>query len=126
MNAIKPLAEIAETVTIGRSGPRRIDRRRGERGAYRLGSSLECLCRRGRARCDDREQLCRRRSEEPGWRRGPGSDLEKRGITQRALAAAAIPAGYLSEIGRRGKPGSVTAYRALALAVPIEEFVGDE
>jgi transcriptional regulator with XRE-family HTH domain len=50
-------------------------------------------------------------------------------MTQRALAAAtAIPAGYLSEIESRGEPGSVAAYRALAtaLAVPMEELVGDE
>jgi hypothetical protein len=54
---------------------------------------------------------------------------EKRGMTQRALAAAAaIPAGYLSEIESRGKPGSVAAWRALAtaLAVPMEDLVGDE
>jgi hypothetical protein len=54
---------------------------------------------------------------------------EKRGMTQRALtAAAAIPAGYLSEIESRGKPGSVAAYRALAtaLAVPMGDLVGDE
>jgi transcriptional regulator with XRE-family HTH domain len=42
--------------------------------------------------------------------------------------AASIPAGYLSEIESRRKPGSVAAYRALAtaLAVPMEELVGDE
>ena len=54
---------------------------------------------------------------------------EKRGMTQRALAAAAAtPAGYLSEIESRRKPGSVAAYRALAtaLAVPMEDLVGDE
>ena len=52
---------------------------------------------------------------------------EKRGMTQRALAAA-IPAGYLSEIESRGKPGSVAVYRALAtaLAVPMEDLAGDE
>ena len=54
---------------------------------------------------------------------------EKRSMTQQALAeAAAIPAGYLSEIESRGTVGSVAAYRALAtaLAVPMEELVGDE
>lgn len=54
---------------------------------------------------------------------------EKRGMTLRALAvAAAIPAGYLSEIENGKKPGSVSAYRALAtaLAVPMEELVADE
>ena len=53
---------------------------------------------------------------------------EKRGLTQRALAAAAaIPAGYLSEIEGGKKPGSVAAYRVLAkaLAVPMEDLVGD-
>ena len=53
---------------------------------------------------------------------------EKRGMTQRALAAAAaIPAGYLSEIENGKKPGSVAAFRALAqvLAVPMEDLVGD-
>ncbi len=34
---------------------------------------------------------------------------EKRGMTQRPRAAAAIPPGYLSEIESRGKPGSVAA-----------------
>jgi DNA-binding XRE family transcriptional regulator len=54
---------------------------------------------------------------------------EKRGLTQRALAAAAaIPAGYLNEIEKGKKPGSVAAYRTLAtaLAVPIEDLIGDE
>ena len=54
---------------------------------------------------------------------------EKRGLTQWALATeAAIPAVYLSGIESRGKPGSVAAYRALAtaLAVPMEDLVGDE
>jgi len=53
---------------------------------------------------------------------------EKRGMTQRALAAAAaIPSGYLSEIESGKKPGSVAAYRALAktLAVSLEDLVGD-
>ncbi len=53
---------------------------------------------------------------------------EKRGITQRALAAAAsIPAGYLHEIESGKNPGSVAAFRALAmaLAVPMEDLVGD-
>lgn len=53
---------------------------------------------------------------------------EKRGMTQRALAAAAaISPGYLSEIESRGKPGSVAAFRALAtaLAVSMEDLVGD-
>ncbi len=53
---------------------------------------------------------------------------EKRGMTQRALAAAAaVRAGYLSEIESGKKPGSVAAYRALAqaLTVPMEELVGD-
>lgn len=48
---------------------------------------------------------------------------EKRGMTQRALAAT-IPAGYLSEIESRRKPGSVAAYRAATvLAVPMEDLV---
>jgi len=54
---------------------------------------------------------------------------EKRGLTQRALAtAAAIPAGYLSEIENGKKPGSVAAYRALAktLAVAMEDLIADE
>ena len=49
-------------------------------------------------------------------------------MTQRALAAATeIPAGYLSEIESGKKPGSVPVFRALAqaLAVPMEELVGD-
>lgn len=53
---------------------------------------------------------------------------EKRGMTQRALAAAArIPAGYLSEIESGKKPGSAAVYRALAktLLVPMEDLIGD-
>jgi transcriptional regulator with XRE-family HTH domain len=48
-------------------------------------------------------------------------------MTQRALAAAAIPSGYLSEIENGKKPGSVAAYRALArtLAVSMQDLVGD-
>jgi hypothetical protein len=49
-------------------------------------------------------------------------------MTRRALAAAAIPAGSLSEIESRGRPGSVAAYRALAtvLVVSTEDLVEDE
>ena len=54
---------------------------------------------------------------------------QKRGLTQRALAAASgIPPGYLSEIETGKKPGSIAAYRALskALEVSIEDLVEAE
>ena len=51
-------------------------------------------------------------------------------MTQRALAAAAaIPAGYLSEIESRRMPGSVAALRALATALALAmkaDLDGDE
>jgi len=51
---------------------------------------------------------------------------EKRGMTQRALAAAAnLTPSYLNEIEMGKKPGSLWAYQALAavLAVKIDDLV---
>lgn len=51
---------------------------------------------------------------------------EKRGLTQRALAAAAkVGASYLAEIESGKKPGSAEALRRLAeaLTVPLEHLV---
>jgi transcriptional regulator with XRE-family HTH domain len=71
-----------------------------------------------------------RSSYHPGnWPSTPNPIWHDRfALRSEALAAAAIPAGYLSEIENGKKPGSVAACRALAkaLAVPMEGFVGGE
>ena len=130
MNAIKVLAETAETVTISRSDlDALIDAAENAEdiASVRAWNAYVAAVGRDAAIANSYTGAAAKRlldGESPVriWR-------EKRGMTQRALAtAAAIPAGYLSEIESRRKPGSVAADRALAtaLAVPMEDLVGDE
>ena len=54
---------------------------------------------------------------------------EKRGMTQRALAAAVdVPPGYLSEIESGKKVGSLTVWRGIARAlhVPLEDLLPED
>jgi DNA-binding XRE family transcriptional regulator len=54
---------------------------------------------------------------------------EKRGMTQRALAAAVdAPPGYLSEIESGKKVGSLTVWRGIAreLHVPLEDVLPED
>ena len=130
MNAIKLLAETPETVTISRADlDALIDAAENAEdiASVRTWNAYVAAVGRDAAIANsytaaEAKRLLAGESPVRIWR-------EKRGLTQRALAAAAaIPAGYLSEIETGKKPGSVAAYRALAktLAVPMEDLVGDE
>ena len=130
MNAIKLLAETAETVTISRADLDALieaAENADDIASVRAWNAYVAAVGRATAVANsytaaEAKRLLAGESPVRIWR-------EKRAMTQRALAAAAaIPAGYLSEIESRKKPGSVAAYRALAtaLAVPMEDLVGDE
>ena len=130
MNAIKLLAETPETVTISRADlDALIDAAENAEdiASVRAWNAFVAAAGRDTAIANsytaaEAKRLLAGESPVRIWR-------EKRGLTQRALAAAAaIPAGYLSEIEAGKKPGSVAAYRALAktLAVQMEDLVGDE
>ncbi len=130
MNAIKLLAETPETVTISRADlDALIDAAENADDIASVRAWNEYVVAVGRDAAiansytvAEAKRLLAGESPIRIWR-------EKRGLTQRALAAAAaIPAGYLSEIESGKKPGSVAAFRALArtLAVPMEELVGDD
>lgn len=130
MNAIKLLAETPETVTISRADlDALIDAAENAEdiASVRAWKAYVTAVGRDAAIANsytaaEAKRLLAGESPVRIWR-------ERRGMTQRALAAAAaIPAGYLSEIESGKKPGSVAAYRALAkmLAVPMEDLIGDE
>ena len=130
MNAIKLLAETPDTVTISRADlDALIDaaENAADIASVRAWHAYVAAVGRDAAIANsytaaEAKRLLAGESPVRLWR-------EKRGMTQRALAvAAAIPAGYLSEIESGKKPGSVAAYRALAkaLTVPMEDLVGDE
>jgi class 3 adenylate cyclase len=129
MNAIKLLAETPETVTISRADLDALinaAENAEDIASVRAWNAYVAAVGRDVAIANsytaaEAKRLLAGESPVRIWR-------EKRGLTQRALAAAAaVPAGYLSEIEGRKKPGSVAAYRALAktLAVPMEDLVGD-
>ena len=130
MNAIRLLAETPETVTISRADlDALIDAAENAEdiASVRAWNAFVAAVGRDAAIANsytaaEAKRLLAGESPVRIWR-------EKRGLTQRALAAAAaIPTGYLSEIEAGKKPGSVAAYRALAktLAVQMEDLVGDE
>jgi len=129
MNAIKLLGETQDTVTISRADlDALIDAAENAEdiASVRAWNSYVAAVGRDAAIANsytgtEAKRLLAGESPVRIWR-------EKRGMTQKALAAAAhIPAGYLSEIETGKKPGSVAVYGRLAqtLAVPMEEFVGD-
>jgi DNA-binding XRE family transcriptional regulator len=118
MNAIKPVAENADSVTLRRTDfDALLDAADGEHAR-----SVEAAARRGETEYLPVAMVRRMaRGERPVrvWR-------EHRGLTQAALAASAgISKTYLSEIESRRKPGSVAAMTALAraLRVRIEDLV---
>lgn len=127
MSAIKLLAETPDTVTISRADlDALIDAAENAADLASVRAWTAHVAAVGRAAAiantytaEKAKRLLAGESPVQIWR-------EKRGMTQRALAAA-VPAGYLSEIESGKKPGSVAAYRALAktLAVPMEDLVGD-
>jgi DNA-binding XRE family transcriptional regulator len=130
MNAIKLLAETPETVTISRADlDALIDAAENSEdlASVRAWNAYVAAVGRDAAIANsytgaEAKRLLAGESPVRIWR-------EKRGMTQRVLAAAAaIPAGYLSEIESGKKPGSVAAYCALAktLAVPMEDLVGGD
>jgi DNA-binding XRE family transcriptional regulator len=127
MNAIKLLAETADTVTISRGDLEAliqaaedaediaaVQQRRQEEeraGGYEAAKANYFTL-------DETKRLLAGESPVRIWR-------EKRGLSQRALAEAArMQPGYLSEIETGKKPGSLAAYTALsaALNVSIEDL----
>jgi DNA-binding XRE family transcriptional regulator len=129
MNAIKLLGETADTVTISRADLDALieaAENADDIASVRAWNAYVAAVGRDTAVANsytaaEAKRLLAGESAVRIWR-------EKRGISQRALAAAAqIPAGYLSEIENGKKPGSVAAYRVLAetLGVPMEDLIGD-
>lgn len=122
MTTITPLAESAESVTL-----RRLDYENllnaaedaADIAAVDRHSAHEARVGWKRARrdyltLDETERLLRGESAVKVWR-------EKRGLSQRALAAAAgVAASYLAEIETGRKPGSVDALIKLARAIGVE------
>jgi transcriptional regulator with XRE-family HTH domain len=126
MSSVRILAETEDTVTISRDDWKRLQdqledaqdravvagRRARER---RIGKDA---ARRDYLTADQAIRLLDGENPVKVWR-------EKRGLSQRALAAeAGIGSSYLAEIERNRKPGSGNAYRKLAgvLGVPAEEL----
>jgi DNA-binding XRE family transcriptional regulator len=129
MNAIKPLAETADTVTLRRADLDRLIETVEDAedmasvNAWRAWVDLVGKDRAvGDGYTDDQvNRLLAGESPIRIWR-------EKRKLSQRQLAnAAALSAGYLNEIELNKKPGSVAAFHALAkaLGVPMEYLVDD-
>jgi len=127
MNGVKILSETQDTVTVSRGDWTQllseledaqdraavVERRRYEAGKGRQAARRDYLTAREARRLLDGE------SPVKVWR-------EKRGHSQRELAAAAgVSAGYLAEIETGRKPGSVVALARLgkALQVQIEGLI---
>ena len=129
MNAIKPLAETADTVTLSRVDlDRLIEAVEDAKDMASVNAWRALINLLGKDRAvgdgytdDQVNRLLAGESPIRIWR-------EKRGLSQRQLAtAAALSAGYLNEIEHGKKPGSVIAFHALAkaLEVPMEYLVDD-
>jgi DNA-binding XRE family transcriptional regulator len=131
MTAIKLIAETKDTVTIRRidlndllskaeaaediSAIRQARAREDAAGGYQT-------AKRGYYSAEEAKRLLDGESPLRVWR-------QKRGLTQRALAAASgLQTGYLSEIENAKKPGSAIALKALAqvLDIPMEYLVTDD
>ncbi len=127
MNGVKILSETQDTVTVSRGDWTQllseledaqdraavVERRRHEAAKGMQAARRDYLTAREVRRLLDGE------SPVKVWR-------EKRGHSQRELAAAAgVSAGYLAEIETRRKPGSVEALARLgkALQVQIEDLI---
>jgi DNA-binding XRE family transcriptional regulator len=121
MSAIKILAETEDTVTVRRADLARLmaeledaedraavaDRRNHEKVVGKE------KARRNYLTADEARRLLDGESPLRIWR-------EKRGMTQRALAAAAdVAPSYLTEIEKRRKPGSADALQRLAKALQV-------
>lgn len=130
MNAIKLVAETSDTVTISRADFEALLRAEedvADLAAVETHRAHEArvgwdTAKAGYYTAEEAMALLDGTSPVKVWRR-------KRGMTQRALAAAAdVSASYLAEIEAGKKPGSVDAVRRLAktLNVPMECLVSDE
>jgi len=130
MNAIKPLARTKDTVTLRtrdfdalvQAAEDRIDLAavRAHR-AHEEQVGFE-IAKRGYLTIDEAQRLWNGESPVRVWR-------GKRGLTQRALAAAArTTPSYLAEIESGKKPGSARTLRriAQALEVPLEALIPAE
>ena len=127
MNGVKILSETPETVTVSRGDWTQllseledaldraavVERRRHEERKGKLAARRDYLT------ANEARRLLEGESPVKVWR-------EKRGRSQRELAAAAgVAAGYLADIETRRKPGSVLAVAKLAkaLQVSIEDLL---
>jgi DNA-binding XRE family transcriptional regulator len=127
-HSIKILRETPKTVTIARSDFEALIQAaedaedlaavaEHDAEVARIGKDV---ARRDYLSTDEVEALLKGVSPLKVWRK-------KRGLTQRALAAAAgVQPGYLAEIEHGKKPGSADALRRLsvALRVPMENLIG--
>jgi mRNA interferase RelE/StbE len=129
MNAIKIVAETEDTVTIDRAEWARLLAEledAEDRAAIRAGRAFEAAHGRGFLRenslsGDEARRLLDGESPVRVWR-------GKRGLTQRALAAAAgIAPGYLADIeaGRKSGSAEVLSRLARALRVSIEDLMDE-
>jgi transcriptional regulator with XRE-family HTH domain len=130
MNAIKILAETKDTVTVSREDLKRLmaaledaeDRAAvAERHAHERTIGKD-LARQSYLTGDEARRLLDGENPVRVWR-------EKRGLTQRALAAAAgVAPSYLAEIERGRKPGSADALSRLAgvLRVKMEDLMSEQ
>ena len=127
MNVVRVLAETEDTVTLSRADFEALVRAREDaidNAAVDAAEKREARLGKDAARADylPVEAVARMMDGEHPlkvWR-------EHRGMSQRALAAAAdVATGYLAEIERGQKPGSVSALcrLAAALGVAIEDLL---
>jgi DNA-binding XRE family transcriptional regulator len=122
MNGVKILSETPDTVTVSRGDWTQLlseledalDRAAVvERRRYEAGKGVQAA-RRNYLSAGEARRLLDGESPVKVWR-------EKRGRSQRELAAAAgVGAGYLAEIETGRKPGSVAALARLACALQVQ------
>ncbi len=130
MNAIRPIAETEDTVTLRRSD---FDRMMGVLEDAEDIATLQAAEARERAMGTDAARADNLPSELLlrliGGQHPVRIWREQRGLTTQALAVkAGISRSYLAEIESRRKPGSSLAYRRLAtaLAIPIDDLIPDD
>lgn len=130
MNAVKPIAQTKDTVTLRRGDFEALVNAAEDQidlAALRAHRAHEDRLGYDTAKRDyltlhESQRLLEGESPVRVWR-------EKRGLTQRALAQATeIKPGYLAEIEKRRKPGSTEAIRRIAafLEVPLEDLVANQ
>ena len=116
MNAITPIAETEDTVTVRRADWQALLDALEDAEDLAISRAAMADVAAGRDEVLPAAMVSRMLAGDSRvrlWR-------EHRGLTAKALAAAAgLPAGYLSEIERGKKPGSVDAFGRLARALGV-------